>query len=48
VLSRKLPTYNFKVSYAPTVYRGAFMGTYVFASFSKDYRRLEMLSFGLD
>jgi hypothetical protein len=48
VLSRKLPTYNFKVSYTPTVYRGAYMGTYVFASFSKDYRRLEMLSFGLD
>jgi len=48
VFSRKLPLYNFKVSYLPTVYRGSYMGTYVFASFSKDYRRLEMLSFGLD
>lgn len=48
VLTRKLPTYNFKVSFMPTVYRGAYMGTYVFATFTKDYRRLVMLSFGLD
>lgn len=47
-LSRKWPMYNFKVSYAANVFRGAYMGTYVFAIFSKDFRRLEVLSFGND